>query len=225
MSGVEVSFDLNEVPVSVKVAPCDRLSSVLRDSLGQIGTKVGCDAGDCGACTVLIDGAPCCACLVSAGQVEGTKVTTVEGLKANGALSPLQDSFLHFGAAQCGICTPGMLVAAAALLRHTPHPTRDQVADALGGVLCRCTGYRKIVDAVVHATGFNGGEISPPAGAGVGARIRRLDGEPKVAGTEISARTPRRTTRSWFGFCAAHTTMPLLPLAISTVSWRIAPAF
>jgi CO/xanthine dehydrogenase Mo-binding subunit/aerobic-type carbon monoxide dehydrogenase small subunit (CoxS/CutS family) len=184
MSGREINFDLNGTRVSAKVAPSDRLSSMLRDHLGLIGTKVGCDAGDCGACTVLIDGEPCCACLVPAGQVTGAKVTTVEGLKANGALSRLQESFLHFGAAQCGICTPGMLVAAAALLARNPNPSRDDAADALGGVLCRCTGYRKIVDAVVHASGFNVGDTFPAAGASVGARIRRLDGDPKVAGTE-----------------------------------------
>jgi len=184
MSGLTVRFDLNGTPVSAVAAPCDRLSSMLRNDLGHLGTKVGCDAGDCGACTVLIDGEPCCACLVPAGQVEGTKVTTVEGLRENGALSKLQNSFLHFGAAQCGICTPGMLVSAAALLKRKPNPTRIEVADALAGVLCRCTGYSKIVDAVVQASRFNGDEGVPPAGAGVGARIRRLDGGPKVAGSE-----------------------------------------
>ncbi len=184
MRGLEVSFDLNGTPVRANVALSDRLSTTLRDHLGLVGTKVGCDAGDCGACTVLIDGAPCCACLVPVGQAEGAKVTTVEGLKSTGTLSRLQESFLHFGAAQCGICTPGMLVSAAALLQRTPNPTRSEVTDALGGVLCRCTGYSKIIDAVVHATGFNSGDVSPPVGASVGAGIRRLDGGPKVAGTE-----------------------------------------
>ncbi len=184
MSGLKVSFELNGAPVSAVVAPSDRLSSMLRDNLGQTGTKAGCDAGDCGACTVLIDGQACCSCLVPAAQAEGTEVTTVEGLKENGALSRLQESFLHFGAAQCGICTPGMLVSAAALLRRNPNPTRREIADALGGVLCRCTGYGKIADAVARASGFEGSDASPPAGAGVGARIRRLDGGPKVTGTE-----------------------------------------
>src|SRR3972149_6226278 len=182
MSGRDIDFDLNGTRVTAKVAPSDRLSSMLRDHLGLIGTKVGCDAGDCGACTVLIDGEPCCACLVPAGQVTGAKVTTVEGLKANGALSRLQESFLHFGAAQCGICTPGMLVAAAALLQRNPNPSPSPAADALGGVLCRCTGYRKIVDAVVHASGFNVGDTFPAAGARGGAAIRRLGRGPKVGG-------------------------------------------
>jgi len=160
-----------------------RLSDVLRDELGLTGTKVGCDAGDCGACTVLLDGAPVCACLTTAAQAEGAEITTVEGLPAAG-LKSLQDSFLRHGAAQCGICTPGMLMAAAALLAGHPQPTEQQVKDALGGVLCRCTGYAKIIEAVCHANDPVPPMTRAAVGHAVGARLERLDGPAKVDGTE-----------------------------------------
>ncbi len=179
-----LAFMVNGSPVSVDAPPAGRLSDVLRGALGLTGTKVGCDAGDCGACTVLIDGAPSCACLTAAAQVAGCDVVTVEGLGDDGVLSDLQQSFLQHGAAQCGICTPGMLIAAAALLRRVPHPTRGQVEDALGGVLCRCTGYRKIVDAVLHATDLQANGADAPTGASVGASVLRLDGAPKVLGRD-----------------------------------------
>ena len=145
-------FHVNDRAVEVTAAASTRLTRVLRDHLGLTGTKVGCDAGDCGACTVLVDGEQVCACLVPLGQVEGRAVTTVEGLAANGDLSRLQRAFHEHGAAQCGICTPGMLMAASTLLDRPRPPSEPEVLDALGGVLCRCTGYRKIVEAVRAAT-------------------------------------------------------------------------
>jgi len=163
-----------------------RLSDVLRDDLGLTGTKVGCHAGDCGACTVLVDDEHVCACIVALGACEGRAVTTVEGLAGpDGTLSPLQQAFVAHGAAQCGACTPGMLMSAEALLRANPRPTEAEVLDALGGVLCRCTGYRKIVEAVLAVAA---GTVAPPvmlaAGRAVGARAARLDAPAKVDGSE-----------------------------------------
>lgn len=130
---VTVNFTLNGRPATVDVDPMARLTSVLRDGQKLTGTKVGCDAGDCGACTVLIDDNPVCACMVPAGRLEGRRVETIEGLSRDGQASALQRSFLRHGAAQCGFCTPGMLMAAEALLRRNPHPSADEVKDAIGG--------------------------------------------------------------------------------------------
>ncbi|MDF0595566.1 molybdopterin-dependent oxidoreductase [Psychromarinibacter halotolerans] len=173
---------LNGVDTPFAAAPGRRLSEVLREDLQQFGTKIGCDAGDCGACTVLLNGSPVCACLTPAIRVDGAEVTTVEGVQK--IVPMLQRSFLRHGAAQCGICTPGMLVAAAALLQKNASPSRREVEDALGGVLCRCTGYAKIIDAVCDMSGLSEPD-SPKTGAAVGARLERLDGGPKVAGTEV----------------------------------------
>ena len=170
-----IGFTLNGHPVTVAVPPATRLADVLRDTLGLTGTKIGCNAGDCGACTVLLDGAQVCACLVPAGRVAGSAVVTVEGLTN----SALRESFLRHGAAQCGICTPGMLMAAEDLLSRVPSPGADAVETALGGVLCRCTGYRAIIDAVLDV----GAENRRITG-GVGAAIRRVDGVAKVSGAE-----------------------------------------
>jgi CO/xanthine dehydrogenase Mo-binding subunit/aerobic-type carbon monoxide dehydrogenase small subunit (CoxS/CutS family) len=161
-----------------------RLSDVLRDELGLTGTKVGCNAGDCGACTVLLDGRQVCACLTALGQAEGREVTTVEGLAAKGRLSRLQQAFHQHGAAQCGACTPGMLMAAADLLRRSRNPDEAEVKDALGGVLCRCTGYQKIVEAVLHASHPQRGEKRFLQKSLIGARVPKVDGVPKLDGTE-----------------------------------------
>ena len=143
---------VNGRTVEVDASPASRLTHVLREHLGLTGTKVGCDAGDCGACTILLDGEQVCACLVPLGQIGGRSITTVEGLGEDGRPSRLQRAFHEHGAAQCGICTPGMLMAASTLLGRPHPPTEAEVLDVLGGVLCRCTGYRKIVQAVLAAT-------------------------------------------------------------------------
>ncbi len=178
-----IAFALNGKNVALDLPPVRRLADVLREDLGLTATKIGCNAGDCGACTVLLDGQQVCACLVSLGQVGGRAVVTAEGLAADGVLTDLQESFLRHGAAQCGICTPGMLMAAASLLRGNRQPGREDVEDTLGGVLCRCTGYRKIVEAVLDA-GNQRQRIVPATGEAVGASIAKLDGVAKLTGAE-----------------------------------------
>jgi CO/xanthine dehydrogenase Mo-binding subunit/aerobic-type carbon monoxide dehydrogenase small subunit (CoxS/CutS family) len=178
-----VAFEVNGRACDVAAPLGERLSEVLRERLGLTGTKVGCSAGDCGACTVLLDGRQVCACLVPLAQVQGRRITTVEGLAQDGRLSRLQQAFLAAGAAQCGICTPGMLMAAADVLARHPAPGEAEVLDGLGGVLCRCTGYRKIVEAVLLAAGGPIAPAQPPAGAAVGSRIAKLDGVARVDGS------------------------------------------
>ncbi len=148
-------FTLNGGAVSLDVVGTRRLLDVLREDLHLTGTKEGCGEGECGACSVLIDGEVVDSCLVAAGQVEGRNVITVEGLaQANGALSRLQQAFIERGAAQCGICTPGMLLAAHVLLQRANRPplTAEDVREGLAGNLCRCTGYTKIIEAVLSCT-------------------------------------------------------------------------
>ncbi len=217
------AFSVNGKNVTAAVSPAERLSKVLRERLGLTGTKVGCDAGDCGACTVLLDGEPVCSCLVAAGQIEGHEITTVEGLATRAPIyDQLQKSFLRHGAAQCGACTPGMLVSATALLERCAAPTESAVMDAIGGVLCRCTGYRKIITAIQDACSGKIAEPSPSAGNAVGSRLVRLDGQGKVDGTEIfgadeipagalvarAIRSPYQRARFHFGdldsFVATH---------------------
>ena len=163
--------------------PAARLADVLRDDFGLIGTKIGCNAGDCGACTVLVDGRQVCSCLTAAAQVSGRSVTTVEGLAGGDTLSALQRAFHRHGAAQCGICTPAMLLAAADLLARNIKPDAAQVQDALGGVLCRCTGYQKIIEAVLDAADTELAPL-PAAGAAIGARAPKVDGVAKLTGEE-----------------------------------------
>ncbi len=129
---------------------------VLRDQLGRTGTKNGCEAGECGACTVLVDGEPVNSCLVLAVEMDGREITTIEGLSSNGKLTALQQAFADLNAVQCGYCTPGMLMAATALLRRNPKPTAEDIQKAMVGNLCRCTGYQRIIDAILEAS-RNGG--------------------------------------------------------------------
>ena len=181
-----IALSINGREMVLSTSPLRRLSRVLREDLGLTGTKVGCDAGDCGACTILLNGEPVCSCLVAAAQAENCEVTTIEGLaQCSQSGARLQQSFLQHGAAQCGACTPGMLVSAAALLDRNPKPNEAEVMDAIGGVLCRCTGYRKIIAAILDS-GKDAPKVElPSAGNAVGKRVTRLDGKAKVTGTEI----------------------------------------
>jgi len=150
---MRVDLTVNGDPYRREAAPDITLLSFLRDVLGLTGTKWGCMTGDCGACTVLLDGEPVVSCLQLAQQVRGRAVTTVEGLERNGELGAVQAAFVKNGAAQCGFCTPGMIVAAESLLQRNPAPTEAEIREALAGNLCRCTGYNKIIDAVLEAAG------------------------------------------------------------------------
>jgi len=143
-----LSFILNGFPVDVLVKPTETLLDVLREKLGVVSPKRGCDTGDCGACTVLLDGGPIRSCLTLALTVAGKSVETVEGMSDDGELHPLQRAFHEHYAAQCGFCTPGMLMSAKALLDRNPRPTRAQIVEAMAGNLCRCGSYQEIVEAI-----------------------------------------------------------------------------
>ena len=146
-----IRMTLNGEEVDVSFAPYKTLLEVLREDLGHTGTKHGCELGECGACAVLLDGKPVVSCLILALECDGRNILTVEGLARDGRLHPLQEAFADLGAAQCGYCTPGILVTAKALLDQNTHPSRDQIRDALSGNLCRCTGYLQIFEAVEEA--------------------------------------------------------------------------
>ena len=146
-----ITLRVNGERHDIAVVPHHTLLEVLREDLGLIGTKHGCELGECGACTVLIDGLPTLSCLALPLEVQENEITTIEGVEANGKLHPLQETFAELGAAQCGYCTPGFLLSGIALLRDYPQPTRTQVQEALAGNLCRCTGYTKIYEAVEAA--------------------------------------------------------------------------
>ena len=151
MSRVRIDFELNGQGTSVEVPPMARLLDVLRETLRVTGTKEGCGEGECGACTVLVDGEPVNSCLIPVIQVRRSKVITVEGIADDERLHPVQQAFIQHGGAQCGICTPGFIVMAASFLESETEPKPDDVREALAGNLCRCTGYQKIVDSVVLA--------------------------------------------------------------------------
>ncbi len=146
-----INLTVNSVPYEIAVEPNIPLSDVLRYELGLTGTKKGCGIGDCGACTVLMDGVPVFSCLVLAVEAQGYDILTIEGVAKGHELHPVQKAFVEMGAIQCGFCTPGMVLNSLALLRRTPKPTEDEVRKALSGNLCRCTGYQKITEAVLTA--------------------------------------------------------------------------
>ena len=148
---MKVRLTVNGRERSADVESTETLLALLRERLGLTGTKEGCGRGECGACTVILDGEPVNSCLVFAAQCDGRDVLTIEGLGENGELDRIQRAFVEAGAVQCGYCTPGMIMSAHALLASKPHPTRDEIREAISGNLCRCTGYVKIVDAIERA--------------------------------------------------------------------------
>jgi carbon-monoxide dehydrogenase small subunit len=147
----EISFTVNGKSETVRVPAMERLLDVLRNNLGLTGAKEGCGEGECGSCSVLLDGMLVNSCLIPALQADGAKIVTIEGLAADGRLQALQQAFLDCGGAQCGICTPGMILASLHLLKKKPQPTLDEIREGLSGNLCRCTGYMQIFDAVAEA--------------------------------------------------------------------------
>lgn len=151
MSKVHVTTNVNGDPVEFLAGPGMTLLDALRDELGLTGTKEGCGSGDCGACSVIVDGRLVCSCLMLAPEAEGRRVQTIEGLAQGGRLHPLQEKFLEHAALQCGFCTPGLLMAAKALLDANPDPTETEARYWLAGNLCRCTGYDKVIRAVMDA--------------------------------------------------------------------------
>ena len=154
MMAVPRKLTVNGDTYTVALEPSDTLLDVLRDKLRLTGTKKGCNVGDCGACTVLVDGEPMNSCLLLAAEMEGKAITTVEGLAKDGRLTPLQKAFVGEGAIQCGYCTPGMITTATALLQDNPKPTTEQIKEALAGNLCRCTGYAGILRAVQRCENY-----------------------------------------------------------------------
>jgi carbon-monoxide dehydrogenase small subunit len=148
MPRVRIALTVNGEAREADVWAGESLLTALRDRLGLPGSKNACEQGECGSCSVLLDGALVCSCLVLAAQADGHDVVTVEGLARDGGLHPVQEAFVEAGAVQCGFCTPGLVVAAADLLQDNPSPTDDEIREALSGNLCRCTGYQKILDAV-----------------------------------------------------------------------------
>jgi len=148
---IDITLRVNGVSHTLEVEPTETLVDVLRKRLGLTGTNRDCGMGICGVCTVMLDGSPVSSCILLAGQADGAAVTTIEAIERDGRLSPVQEAFLRFGASQCGFCTPGFVITASALLAENPHPSRDEIVEALKGNLCRCTGYKRIVEAVEWA--------------------------------------------------------------------------
>jgi carbon-monoxide dehydrogenase small subunit len=173
---------VNGQDVEVAFAPWKTLLEVLREDMGLTGTKHGCELGECGTCTVLVDGKPILSCLAMPQDLEGAEILTVEGMADGPRLHPLQTAFADLGAAQCGYCTPGFLLTAKALLDEKPAPTRDEIKEALAGNLCRCTGYVKIYQAVERAAEEIAPEASRKKKPGAGKSAKKREGEGKEAG-------------------------------------------
>ncbi len=186
----EITLTVNGAPVRFVGDPLTRLLDVLRGQLGLTGAKEGCGEGECGACTVWLDGEVVCACLVPMLQLEGREVRTVEGL-APGRLTTLQQAFVDEGAVQCGACTPGMIMSAAALLAHTPRPSELEIRTHLAGNVCRCTGYQAIVRAVQKAAGTADPARRPATERPVRPRTRGAGTKRKATGTRSARRAPR----------------------------------
>jgi aerobic carbon-monoxide dehydrogenase small subunit len=148
MNRINLTLNVNGKEVTLKVGPKERLIDTLREQLNLTGTKEGCSIGECGACTVILNGEAVSSCLILTGQIGGSEVLTIEGLEVAGKLDPLQKAFIDYQAVQCGFCTPGMLMSAKALLMKNPHPGREEIKTTLEGNLCRCTGYEQIIEAI-----------------------------------------------------------------------------
>jgi carbon-monoxide dehydrogenase small subunit len=148
MNRISLTLNVNGKEVTLKVGPKERLIDTLREQLNLTGTKEGCSIGECGACTVILNGEAVSSCLILTGQIGGSEVLTIEGLEVAGKLDPLQKAFIDYQAVQCGFCTPGMLMSAKALLMKNPHPGREEIKTTLEGNLCRCTGYEQIIEAI-----------------------------------------------------------------------------
>lgn len=151
---MEIHLTINEINYKVNIDVKMRLIDLLRDKLGLIGTKEGCGEGECGACTIIMDGESVNSCMVMAFQANGSNITTIEGLEKNGQLHPLQRAYMEEGSVQCGFCIPGMIMSTKALLDKSPSPTRDEIREGMSGNLCRCTGYNKAIDAAQRAIDY-----------------------------------------------------------------------
>ena len=146
---IELNIKVNNKDYKLFIASNKRLLDVLRDDLGLTGVKEGCAIGECGACTVIMNGKNVCSCMILAGQAQGANIITIEGLEGpQGGLHPIQEAFIEAGAVQCGFCTPGMILSSLVLLKNNPNPTKEEIKEAISGNLCRCTGYKQIIDAV-----------------------------------------------------------------------------
>ena len=148
----KIQLTVNGELFELLVEPFQTLVDIIRDEIGLTGTKKGCGTGDCGSCTVILDGKPVNTCLILGVEVDGSKILTIEGLKGSEELHPIQKAFINYGAIQCGFCTPGMIMSAKALLDTCPNPTEEQVRWAISGNLCRCTGYTKVIEAIMNAS-------------------------------------------------------------------------